>query len=312
MKNVLITGVSGYIGSKIAKELDRKSGVSITGIDIKPPSTKIHNLNFIKQDVRQPLTDIIKKNRIDSVIHTAYVLPPDHNQALMEDINISGTMNVLKSSIESSVKQILYTSSTTAYGFHPDNDLPLTENSPLRGNDDFTYSKNKKEIEKIIAQFIKENEKICVTVLRPCFVVGPGFDNPLSRHLRKKIVPVSNNTSPMQFVHENDLLRVMILCLEKKVEGFFNVTGEGTVTFKEMIKLLKNYPVTIPEFILKPFNYFAWNLRLKFLTEFPNPALNLMKYKWIASSEKLKAETGFKFEHDSLSAFQDFANSVLS
>ncbi|MEZ4577969.1 MAG: hypothetical protein R2875_08165 [Desulfobacterales bacterium] len=48
-----------------------------------------------------------------------------------------------------SEEQILYTSSTTAYGFYPDNDQPLTEDSPLRGNDDFTYAKNKKEIEAI-------------------------------------------------------------------------------------------------------------------------------------------------------------------
>jgi nucleoside-diphosphate-sugar epimerase len=63
------------------------------------------------------------------------------------DINKGGTRNVLDAPVKAGIKQILYTSSTTAYGFYPDNDLPLTEDSPIRGNDDFTYAKNKKEIE---------------------------------------------------------------------------------------------------------------------------------------------------------------------
>ena len=62
----------------------------------------------------------------------------------MEDINRSGTRNILDLSARAGVKQVLYTSSTTAYGFYPDNDRPLTEESPLRGNNDFTYAKNKK------------------------------------------------------------------------------------------------------------------------------------------------------------------------
>ena len=36
-------------------------------------------------------------------------------------------------------------SSTTAYGFHRDNPPLLHEESPLRGNNDFTYAKNKKD-----------------------------------------------------------------------------------------------------------------------------------------------------------------------
>ncbi len=62
----------------------------------------------------------------------------------MEDININGTKAVMDSVPKAGVGQVLYTSSTTAYGFHPDNDNTLTDVSPLRGNDDFTYSKCKR------------------------------------------------------------------------------------------------------------------------------------------------------------------------
>jgi UDP-glucose 4-epimerase len=148
MKNIFITGVSGYIGGKTAKALAQRSDVySIIGIDISAPTNSHEKLTFIKKDVRDPIAPLLKSHEIDSVIHTAYVLPPIHNKKLMEDINISGTKNVLNACVEANVSRLLYTSSATAYGFHPDNDVPLTEESPLRGNDDLTYSKNKKEIE---------------------------------------------------------------------------------------------------------------------------------------------------------------------
>jgi len=313
MKNVFITGVSGYIGSKIAMALSENEHVStITGIDIREPDHEIDKLIFLKHDVRDSVADILKKYEIDTVIHAAYVLPPMHNTKLAEDINISGTRNILADSKKAGVSHILYTSSTTAYGFHPDNDHMLTENkSPLRGNNDLTYSKNKKEIESVIGRFIEDNPEIVVTILRPCFVVGPGFNNPLARHLKKKLVLLATQTSPMQFVHEDDLLEIIIMCLEKSIPGIFNVGGEGTISFPEMVGLMNNYPVYLPLWILKPLNGLAWNLRLKFLTEFPNPALNLMLFRWVASSEKLIKKTEYRYKYNSKQAFADFAKHVV-
>jgi len=249
-------------------------------------------------------------HEIDTVIHAAYVLPPLHDTTLMEDINVNGTRNVLAASAQAGVRHLLYTSSTTAYGFHPDNPVPLTEESPLRGNDDFTYAKNKKEIESIIREFIRGHPEIDVTVLRPCFVVGPGFDNPLSRYLRKRFVFLPRETAPFQFVHENDVMRVVHLCLKRKLPGVFNVGGAGTLTFPEMVRLMGNTPVRLPAWLLYPLNSLFWRLKISALTEFPSTALNMVRYPWIASSRRLMEATGFVFNYDSLGAFEDFTRSV--
>ncbi len=313
MKNIFITGVSGYIGGKIARALGQRKDVrSITGIDIREPDFTCDRFIFIKRDVRQSVQDILEAHKTDTVIHAAYVLPPGHNVRLMEDINISGTLNILECSKKAGVKRLLYTSSTTAYGFYPDNDFPLTEDSPLRGNSDFTYCKNKKEIEAIFKDFTVQNPEICVTILRPCYVAGPGLDNPLSTHLKKHFVMLPRQNSPFQFVHEDDLIRIMLLCLEKNQAGIFNVGGEGTISFDEMVRMLGNRPLFLPDIVVRIFNGLAWHLRLKFLTEFPNAGLNLIQYPWIASSQKLLDETGYQFEYDTKGAFEDFAKHVLS
>ncbi len=311
MKNVLITGISGYIGMKITRMLKKSDAVSkIVGIDIQPPENAPGNLYFVRQDIRAPLLDLVKTHRIDTVIHAAYVLPPMHDNTLMEDINVNGTLNVLDACAKGGVSHLLYTSSTTAYGFYPDNPVPLTEDSPLRGNDDFTYAKNKKEIEALIDDFRIRHPGIVITVLRPCVVIGPGIDNPISRYLRKKVVILPRKTAPFQFVHEDDLAEVIQKCLEEKIDGIYNVAGKGTITFPEMVKMLGNLPVYLPEWLLYPANSLFWRMRAGFLTEFPSAGLALLRFPWIATSRKLVEKTGYEFQYDSRSAFENFAENV--
>lgn len=309
--NILITGAAGYLGGRLVEYLCEQDWVyRVVGIDINEPRQSHPKYVFDCRDIRESMDDIFDREKIDAVVHAAYILPPIHNKRLMEDINKGGTKNILSAVSRAGVKHILYTSSTTAYGFHPDNDVPLTEESPLRGNDDFTYAKNKKEIEKIFQAFIAEHPEITVTILRPCFVVGPGFANPLANQLKKKIVMLPANARPFQFVHEDDVIEVIGMMLKKRIGEVYNVAGEGTLTFAEMTRKLGNFRLPIPWSILYPLNHLAWTLRLHFITEFPSPAMRMLVTSWIASSDKLIQNTGYRFKYDTRQAFEDFVRSV--
>jgi UDP-glucose 4-epimerase len=102
----------------------------------------------------------------------------------------------------------------------------------------------------------------------------------------------------------------MVLLMENRTDGAFNVTGEGTITCSEMVKMLGNIRIPLPWPVIYPLNNLAWHLRLSFITEFPSPAMRMMVQSWIASSEKLKRETGYQFKYDSRSAFEDFVRFV--
>jgi UDP-glucose 4-epimerase len=311
MSRVLITGVAGYIGSKLAANLAKKSEFAeIVGTDIKPPPKDIARLVFYEHDVRSQMVELLNRHAIDTVVHAAYVLPPLHDKQLMEDINLNGTHTVLSSCVEANISHIMYLSSATAYGFHPDNDRPLTEDSPLRGNEDFTYAKNKRIIEGMLVDFAKEHQEITITILRPAFVVGPGFNNPLARYLQKSIVMLPFDGEPFQFVHEDDLIEIMVQLLLKKKQGTFNVGGDGTVPPRDMVRIMGNTPLPLPFGLLYPLNGVAWLLRLSFLTEFPSPALNMIRYPWVVSNDKLKREIGYSYQYTSKEAFEDFARYV--
>jgi UDP-glucose 4-epimerase len=313
MKNVCITGASGYIGRKMAACLAEKDEVKqIVGIDIQHPVAKLPKFTFIRHDVREPADAILREYEIDTLIHTAFILPPLHDKGLMEDINVGGTRNILKSCKRAGVAHVLYTSSSTAYGFHPDNDNPLTEESPLRGNADFTYSKTKREIELAIDDWLKDGGRsdMQLTVIRPCFVVGPGFDNPLARHMRKKLCMLPHPSEALQFVHEDDLIRIMYLLLREKKGGIYNIGAEGTISCQEMVSKLGNMLIPLPLKLMYTLNHLAWYLRLTFLSEFPSQALNLIRYPWVVSSAKLERELGYNYQYTTSEAFDAFVRYV--
>jgi UDP-glucose 4-epimerase len=311
MKHILITGVSGYFGQKLVECLEGEPSVErITGIDIVPPRFSSHKMEFIKGDVRGDLEPVFRNRGVDCVIHTAYILPPIHDRALMEDININGTKNVFTAAAAHGVGQIMDCSSTTAYGFHPDNPPLLTEESMLRGNEDFTYAKNKRELGGWVHKFGNEHPGIVITVIRPCFVVGPGFTNPLARHLCKKLCLMPWKTAPFQFIHEDDLVEIMRLLLKERKAGVYNLAADGTMSFEEMVRIMGGIMLKFPIWLMWPMNNLMWHLRASFITEFPSPCLNMIRYPWIASNAKIKAELGYAFKYTTRQAFDDFARHV--
>lgn len=310
-KNVLITGASGYLGAFIAQFLQDKPDVqTIVGIDVRPPTRRLEKYVFLQHDVREPIDQIIKDHAIDSIIHAAYVKVQIHAKALMEDININGTKNVLAAAARAQVRQLICFSSASVYGFHPDNPNPLREDSPLRANADYVYSKNKQAIEMLLAAFAVENPAIKTAVLRPAFVVGKGFDDPLARHLRHSLVIIPSTTAPLQFVHEDDLVAIVYLMLRSETTGTFNVGAEGTVTFAEMVDMLGNKKLFVPFWLMYYFNAAAWALRLRFLSESPSAGLKGIRYPWVVSSEKLRRETGYEYAYSSREAFADWVKHV--
>jgi len=311
MNRVFITGVSGYFGSKLVEHFGKKEDVSeIVGIDITPPRRPSAKLMFIRHDVRTDLSPLLKDKDIDWAIHAAYILPPIHETDRMEDININGTKNFLSSCLKAGIPQLLQCSSTTAYGFHPDNDLPLTEESPLRGNDDFTYAKNKHELEAVCSRFRHDHPEMSLTVIRPCFVAGPGFDNPLARHLQKKIVMMQAKTAPFQFIHEDDLVEIVYLLLSRKKDGVYNLAADGTMDFKEMMGMLGNFQLKLPYPLLYLMNDIMWHLHVHFITEFPSPALNMTVSSWITCNDKIKRDLGYRFKYTTRQTIDDFARHV--
>ena len=172
MKNILITGGAGYVGSVLADYLISKN-YNVTVYDLFIYGEEVfqnkEKINIIKADIRD-----IKKfeksiNNIDIVIHLACISNDpsfELNPVLGKSINLDAFKPLVEVCKNKKVKRFIYASSSSVYGIkniknvHEDISLePLTD-----------YSKFKAECEKILLRY-KSNDFETV-IIRPATVCG--------------------------------------------------------------------------------------------------------------------------------------------
>src|SRR5687767_775713 len=97
---------------------------------------------YVHQDVRNRagIEELLSRHEIDALIHLAFLLNPIRDEARMYDVDVNGTQAVLQAAGQVGTKQVLVTSSATAYGAFPDNPKPIAEDWPVRGAPDFSYA----------------------------------------------------------------------------------------------------------------------------------------------------------------------------
>jgi UDP-glucose 4-epimerase len=313
MKRVAITGISGYIGSRLFSRLDSVENLErIVGIDLKEPRYSSSKLKFYCQDISKQFSDIFVENEVESAIHLAFVSKPTHDRAGAQQIDIGGSLNFLEACRQAQLKHILYLSSHTVYGAYPSNPTPLTEGSPLRPLPDFQYSWDKAETEQILHDFATSDKDVCLTVLRSCPVVGPNAADSVTALMFKPpiMIGVSGYDPMMQFVHEDDLVELIATFLIQKEAGIFNVAGDEEIRYSEIARLSGKRMLKLPERLLHLLMGFSWALHLQ--NESPTSGLEFIKYPPIVSTEKLKNSMGFQFRYSSREALLSFLGSELS
>ncbi len=286
MSIVAVTGASGYIGTRLLHQLEADPEVQkIVGVDVKSPRGEFSKLEFHRLDVRDPrIFELFQSKGVKEVIHLAFIVNPLHDDALMHDIDVRGSKNVLDATAACEAEHLIVASSTSAFGAFPDNPDFLTENHPPRRQPNYTYASDKYEVEKLIEQFKVANPEIGVAVVRPCIVYGPNVDNYLSRFLlRLPFIPTTANALPeMQFVHEDDVALVFRKIYDQKSVGFFHAIGEGVVSVEEISRLLGKRIINFPEKLIYPAIDILWKLHAP-LIEGPSGMIDFIRYRWVAS-----------------------------
>jgi len=110
----LVTGSAGHLGEALMRTLRERNEIA-RGIDVKAsPYTDAVGSIVERAFVREALRGV------DTLLHTATLHKPHiatHSRQDFIDTNISGTLNLLEEAIEAGVQQVVFTSTTSAYGF---------------------------------------------------------------------------------------------------------------------------------------------------------------------------------------------------
>ena len=173
VKNILITGGAGYIGSHIAEILiEKKKNIFILD-NLSTGHRKLINKNakFVYADIKNQslIEKILNKYNIDSVIHLAAVLSvgeSEKNPLKYKKINVDGTKKLLSALKKSEVKNLIFSSTCAVY---KDGLQKVSERSKLKPTS--IYGKTKLSGEKLIQKFCK-SKKINFGILRFFNVAG--------------------------------------------------------------------------------------------------------------------------------------------
>lgn len=305
----VITGGSGYIGTRLTELLvGREDTERVVIADLRPPRFPRAKVEFHRTDVRDRsgLRSLLERHKPDVLVHLAFVLNPIHDEGAMYDIDVNGTAFALDAAAEAGTPHVLVTSSTTAYGAWPDNPVPITEDWMLRGQPNFAYARDKTEADRLCQLWAARHPDRTMTIVRPCIVLGPNVDNYIVRSWEAPFFPIFRGLpeAPVQFVHEDDLVEGITALLLGGHGGAFNITGDGTMTWRECAEVAQMTTRTLPLGALTKLNSVLWRLRVPG-TESPPGNLDFIQHPWVCSNEKLKQTAGWTPKHSTRETFDE-------
>jgi len=259
MGDIAITGVSGHIAQALLPLLENDTELDrVIGIDLAPPALEMSKLVFHNCDVRDPGIEELFSG-VDTVVHLAFMILHNYgDDARADDVNINGSINVFKAAARANVRKLVFASSIAAYGIHPDNDQPLTEGSPIRGNENFYYARAKAMIEKYLDLFCCRHQSIIVTRLRFCIVVGR-FTNPAGYIAHKSgfYFKLRGTKQRVNLLHESDAASAIYLTIKQDAHGAYNVAGPEPELPSELARSIGMRVVKLPRFALKVLGFYV-------------------------------------------------------
>ena len=240
---ILITGSTGFIGSNLCKELKSRN------IDFIETSRRLiaNNKNqFLISNINQDTIWTEPLEHAEKVIHTAarvHVMKENSKDSLkeFESINLHGTLNLAKQSIQAGVKRFIFLSSIKVNGEETKKGRPFTYNDEVSPQDSYALSKYKAE---------QELKELCrdtcmdLVIVRPPLVYGPGVKGNFA--LMMKLVslnlplPLKGITNLRSLVSIYNLTDFLILCtqFETQIDDTLLISDDEDISTTELLRKL--------------------------------------------------------------------------
>jgi UDP-glucose 4-epimerase len=249
---ILVTGGAGIIGSSLVEKLSADKDVEKVMVYDNLSSgntdfffqTKLDKskIKFVEGDILE--TRKIKKlvKEADVVVHLAALdLRTQDNASahLMEQVNHWGTAELTYALENSSVKKLVYLSSTEVYGYGAE---VKTEDSPIDPSSAFGISKWRGE-----ANILNLNKKMDTVILRPGIVAGLGSVKKIKgvanrfffdAVVKNKVSIHGNGKQIRPYVSHDYLIDALLKSVKEDVKGLFNVT-QANVSVLDLLDEMK-------------------------------------------------------------------------
>lgn len=285
MKNILITGASGFVGKNLVKYLSEFNTI---------PFSRTNGL-----DCNLITEEFLNKNKVDTIIHLAgkaHDLKKISNDDEYFKINTTLTINLFDNFLKSNAKQFIYISSVKAVKDFLD--FRLTEE--IEATPISIYGQSKLAAEKYLqSNFIHLTDKK-VYILRPCMIHGP--DNKGNLNLLYKLVSKNIPWPLGAFWNERSFCSIdnfgfiikELLNNQNIVSGIYNIADDEPLSTNEIIELIaisqnrKSKILKINKSIIHFLVKIGGILRMPFNSE----NLTKLTENYVVSNDKIKNAIG--------------------
>jgi UDP-glucose 4-epimerase len=312
MQTIVVTGVSGYWGRRVAQQLLAMPDVRVLGVDRRPPDQPLDGLDFVKADIRNPLlVDLLRAERVDTLLHLAWRERQWRKEEDFES-NVLGAMQLLGACVDAGVRQVVWRSTMAVYGARADNPLYMPEATPLAARSANAAVQDALEVERFIAGFTAEYPELRLAVLRLPNVIGVDVDSPFTRLLRLPVLPDLLGFDPLlQVIDADDAVAALVHAARHPVSGPVNVAADGVVSFCQLAGKLGR--PTLP--ILHLLIYWGWPLLASLpagrdlLRWFPLEP-DYLRYPCIGDVARMRSELGFEPQWSAAQAVQRYVEGI--
>ena len=308
----VVTGVSRYLGGKVADILVGQPGVDrVIGVDVVPPPSPLA-VEFIRADIRNPvLGRILDEAGVDTVVHMGVIATPRQavGRSVMKDINVIGTMQLLAACQRAeSVRNLVVKSTAAVYGSGPRDPALITEESVPKHPPTSGWAKDSAEVEDYVRSFGRRRPEVRITTLRFTNIVGPGMRTGMTSYLTLPIVPSVIGFDPrLQFVHEDDAIEVTRRVVLQRSRGTFNVAGDGVVLLSQAVHKLGRAMLPVPAGVLP---YVGRSLARGTWADFSRDQLRYLTYGRALDTSAASQDLGFHARFSSEEALDSLARAV--
>ena len=251
-RRALITGIAGFTGYHLFKHLQEADPeLAIVGINISAPAYT-GNYEFIQTDLLDcaRLLDLIRQVRPTHIFHLAGLNFSD-DPKLFYDINVIGTVNLLEAVRKNRGQidpKVLIVGSSAEYGIVNEDELPISEENPLRPISHYGVSKVAQDL--LGFQYFK-SYGLKVIRARPFNLIGPGQSADfvcgalakqiieVEKEAREPEILVGNLEPERDFVDVRDVVRAYWQLMSVESYGeVYNIGSGKCYSIREVLEIL--------------------------------------------------------------------------